>query len=255
MVLLPDRIELIPATALLADGSGVGFVQPGFRDPLLQVALEQVRNSALEQAIGRARGINRTAANPVEVHVYSSAVLPYPVTTVSRWQRPGKLDHMLVARVVHSNSADLFRLFPNLFPSVEAASKFVERLGNVAGFEAVLKALLFAGYQDDAWAKVTWQPAGQGMKPRASYAPRGPGLQALKDELEAEYGHLVCWQINSFTPGRPKTPTGPVSVEAIGLIEPIESINGPALSESSHTDPASVPPKMGPPPPRPPPDG
>jgi hypothetical protein len=254
-VVLPGRIELIPATALMADGTGRGFMQPGYRDPRLQAALEQVRNSALEQAIGRARGINRGPADPVEIHVYSNAVLPFPLGSISRWQRPTQLDRMVAGRVVHSNSADLFRLFPDLFPSAEAASKFVERLGGLAGFEALLKGMLLARYPEDAWAKVIWQPAGQGYRPRASYAPRGAGLWALKDELIAEYGELVSWQINSFTPGRPKSPTALVSIEGRGRVEPVENIFTPGLSDSSPAGLAALPLEIAQPPPRAPPDG
>jgi hypothetical protein len=92
---------------------------------------QAVTEAAIEQVIGRCRGINRTAANPCEVYlVLDDVVLPNQMLTealdISDIE-PDAIDLMLAAGIEPELPTDAAKLFPGLFPSREAAKKAYHR--------------------------------------------------------------------------------------------------------------------------------
>lgn len=83
------------------------------------------------QAIGRGRGVNRTADRPLEVIVVSDAVLPVPVDRFASQDevlRTSPNDEMLAqGGVAYEDSTAAHEAYPDHWPTLEAAKKALQR--------------------------------------------------------------------------------------------------------------------------------
>ena len=90
---------------------------------------QAVTEAAIVQAVGRARGVNRTAANPVEVYlILDDTVVPgLPVDEVVELAdiEPGAIDHMIARGLVLGMPTDAAKLYPDLFPSTEGCQRSI----------------------------------------------------------------------------------------------------------------------------------
>ena len=68
----------------------------------------------LEQAVGRGRGVNRTADNPLEVHVLADVALPLVHDQVLAWETvaPDLVQRMLLAGMAVDSPSDAAALHP-----------------------------------------------------------------------------------------------------------------------------------------------
>jgi putative DNA primase/helicase len=184
-----------PCFALMEDASGVQFERMAYEHPAAQAVHEGIYDAAFVQGgLGRGRGINRSAATPLEIWIYGNVPLPVPLASLRRWE-PVRERALLAAGATHSNGRDLHR-FTKEFPSVEAAERWRQR----NPFDETRIRQLLA---DDprAFVKVTWQPAGQGHKVRVSVcaAAEAPAFRRL---AEAEFGRVLQWMVERFTEGK-----------------------------------------------------
>ena len=106
--------------------------------PEADMIRQAVTEAAIEQAIGRVRGVNRTAANPVEVFlILDDIVVPgLPVDEVVEFSdlEPDAIDHMISRGLVPQMGTDAAKLHPDLFPVPEDAARGVRaRAARVAG--------------------------------------------------------------------------------------------------------------------------
>lgn len=101
--------------------------------PIAEAVRWQIAEGELVQIIGRARGINRTAADAVGVLVMVNAPLPLPVDQVLTASDldPGPNDLMLAAGgVALANPTDAAAAYPTLWTNREAAKKAFERVSD-----------------------------------------------------------------------------------------------------------------------------
>jgi hypothetical protein len=88
---------------------------------------DRIRNAICQaellQIIGRARGVRRTAADPVDVYVLGNEPLPVEVARVEAWAAPTIDDHLLAAGVWLENSADAAAAYPGLVKSEASLRK------------------------------------------------------------------------------------------------------------------------------------
>jgi len=97
-----------------------------FELPEAELIRQAVTEAAVVQAIGRARGVNRTASNPVEVYmILHDTTVPVAVDAVVEFSHlePTKIDTMIDAGLVPQWSADAMKLYPGLWPTSQAARK------------------------------------------------------------------------------------------------------------------------------------
>ena len=75
-------------------------------DPVAEAIRWSICEGELIQAIGRGRGVNRTAETPLEIDLLTDAVLPLTIHEVVPWQqiRPSRRDLMALEGVVLENS-------------------------------------------------------------------------------------------------------------------------------------------------------
>jgi hypothetical protein len=103
-----------------------------FEVPEAELIRQAVTEAALVQAIGRARGVNRTEANPVEVYmVLHDTTVPIAVDAVVEFGdlEPTKIDSLIDRGLVPQWGADAAKLYPDLWPTAQAAQKAYRRAG------------------------------------------------------------------------------------------------------------------------------
>jgi hypothetical protein len=117
----------MPCIALMEDGIGVQFERMGYEHPAAQFVHEGIYDtSPIQGALGRGRGLNRTAETPLEIEVFGNVPLPVPLASLSRW-RPSREPDLLAKGGTHSNARDLYRFHPDQFDSEGAAAKWRQR--------------------------------------------------------------------------------------------------------------------------------
>jgi hypothetical protein len=114
--------------------SGAEWVVPCrvFELPEAELIRQAVTEAAIIQAVGRARGVNRSAANPVDVYiVLDDTTLPIAIDAVVEFKdlEPTKIDTMIERGLVPQWGADAAKLYPDLWPTAQAAQKAYRRAG------------------------------------------------------------------------------------------------------------------------------
>ena len=182
-----------PCVGLMEAGHGVALERQAYADPRLQAVHAGIYDSGIIQAIGRARGLRRTAANPVDVYLYANLPLPVPIASIDIYRQPSRLERMFLADGVPVNAADMHREYPGkpMFPSEAAAAKARERWGGRAGMQAQVRDL--AQRAGVAWDILTWQPKAKGHKGRVRFLPHAQ-LAAFAAEVIREFGGYVIFQ-------------------------------------------------------------
>jgi putative DNA primase/helicase len=123
---MPERgYNRAPAWRELAHGTPEACEAWAYPDPIGEALRWQACEAEVVQIIGRARGVNRTASNPVEVLVLTDLPLPLPVEPIQMSALELSLaDRMLAAGgVVLENAGDAAAAYPELSKSRDAAKK------------------------------------------------------------------------------------------------------------------------------------
>jgi putative DNA primase/helicase len=134
-------------------------------DPIAEAVRWSICEGELIQAIGRGRGVNRTAINPLEIDLLTDVVLPVTVDALVAWSdlRPTRRDLMALAGIVLENAADMAACFPDLWPSREAAKKDGQRKGTNGYYRD-----LYNSTMSPSSVEVTYRPEGGGHRVRTA---------------------------------------------------------------------------------------
>ena len=102
-----------------------------YADPSAEIIRAAVTEAAIEQAVGRVRGVCRTAADPVEVYlILSDTVVPgLPINEAIDFAciQPDSVDRMIARGLTIFSGTDADEVCPDLFPSCEAARQALKR--------------------------------------------------------------------------------------------------------------------------------
>ena len=208
--------------ALMADGTGAAMNVRAYTDPDMEALRVAVTEAEIVQAVGRGRGINRTAANPLTVWLFADVATALPITRMVRWAdtRPGVLSRMAGRGLVLFGATDAARIYPDLFPTPEAAKKALQResverdlgdipLGRSTIGECPLNRLV----------EVSYRPAGRGQQTRRALVLESR-LNGLAEWLTERLGVAVCVEVVQADPnpdppaprpGRAPPPARPVA--------------------------------------------
>jgi hypothetical protein len=131
------------------------------------------------QAIGRGRGVNRTEANPLEVHVLADVALPLRFDRIEPWEavKPDIIHRMLLAGVAVTSPADAAALHPDLFRNAEQAKKVFER----DGFKG--QNPIGSSYREMSLNSAAYHRTGAGLGTQRAYWLSGMATQ-VRAELE-----------------------------------------------------------------------
>jgi putative DNA primase/helicase len=115
-------------TREMRDGSTVPAVGSRHPDPVAEAVRWQICEGELLQIIGRGRGVNRTADNPLAIWLLTDTVLPIPLDEELRAAdlEPGPVDLMLARHGALLSPAHAARAYPDLFASANAAKKVLD---------------------------------------------------------------------------------------------------------------------------------
>jgi putative DNA primase/helicase len=81
------RYPLIMRGVRMRDGRGVPVRRPRHPDECAEVVRWAICETGIIQAIGRGRGVNRSAENPLQIDILTNIVLPIEVDKVTTWNR------------------------------------------------------------------------------------------------------------------------------------------------------------------------
>jgi hypothetical protein len=215
----------------LKNGAEVTLTARVFELPEAELIRQAVTEAAVVQAVGRARGVNRSAVNPVEVWmILSDTVVPLALDAVVEFGdlEPNKIDIMIEHGLVPAWSADAAKLYPDLWPTSQAARKAYSRDG--LDVERNRRRSVTESYKEDQAASSPRSVTGsykyryirESHSPLVRYQPKGPGqksrialaepsrLAGTRAQIEAALGELAAFEI---IPGEePSKPERPIVV-------------------------------------------
>ena len=113
-----DRVE---RGVRLKSGAGVAVPCDQHPDALAEAVRWQVCEGELIQAIGRGRGVNRTAETPLDIDILADVVLPLEVDHVAEWAAPGKETEMEAEGVWLDSPTDIAKAWPAVWETPRAA--------------------------------------------------------------------------------------------------------------------------------------
>jgi hypothetical protein len=105
----------------MRDGTGVAVTCDQHPDDLAEAIRYQICEAELVQAIGRGRGVNRTAETPLDVDILADVVLPVTVDEVQEWEAPGHEVEMVAEGIWLESPADMARAWPDVWATAKAA--------------------------------------------------------------------------------------------------------------------------------------
>lgn len=127
-----SRFDRQDAAIHLADDTAISVEADRHPDPLAEAVRWQICEGELIQIIGRARGVNRTSTNPVEILVLTDRPLPLAIDEAVTWDTlaPTPGDLMLAqGGVALVSPSDASRCYSNLWPTPAAARQAAVRGG------------------------------------------------------------------------------------------------------------------------------
>ncbi len=178
--------------ALMADGSGRAIECRAYAAPDLEAVRAAVTDAEVVQAIGRGRGVNRAADNPLTVFVLADVVLPMPVERLAVFEevRPNVVQRMAARGVVLRSATDAAVGYPDLFPSAEAARKAIGR----GHFPDISLCNKNHRGMSGKYLSVRYRPAGRGQQTRTLLCAEWR-LPNLREWLEDLLGELLLFEV------------------------------------------------------------
>ena len=161
-------------------------------DPIAEAVRWSICEGELIQAMGRGRGVNRTARTPLEIDLLADVVLPITVNALVPWSdiRPTRHDLMALQGIVLENAADMAACFPDLWPSPVAARQDRSRSVTNCYYRD-----LYNSQMSHSCAQLTYRPEGAGHRARTAQV----NLSRIHDPeawLTNRLGPLASFTIN-----------------------------------------------------------
>jgi len=149
----------------LADDRSAPLAMEAHADPIAEAVRWSICEGELIQAIGRGRGVNRTAETVLEIDLMTDVVLPVTVEALVPWPelRPTRRDLMALCGIVLENAADMAACFPELWPSAVAARQDRSRSVTNCYYRD-----LYNSQMSHSSAEVTYRPKGPGHRARTA---------------------------------------------------------------------------------------
>ncbi|HEX2152021.1 MAG TPA: hypothetical protein VHG31_08500, partial [Stellaceae bacterium] len=117
------RYPVITRGIRTRDGSGRCVEGSQHPDAQAEAVRWAICEAELIQAIGRGRGVNRTAANPLQIDILTNVCLPIEVDEITTWGaiQPSLVEVMAARGAVLRSYADMAACYPDLFANAKAA--------------------------------------------------------------------------------------------------------------------------------------
>jgi putative DNA primase/helicase len=205
----------------VADGSGAAIKVRRYANPDLEALRLAITDAEVLQAAGRGRAVNRTAETPLTMFIMADVVVPMPVRRIARWadMRLSAHQRMAARGLVSDSPTDAARLYPDLFPSAEAAKKALQRV--ISGTFPYEENLIGKCPRNRV-IEGRYRPQGRGQQLRL-IAVAEWRLPQARDDLEAILGPLGVFELAPTPAIDGTTPRSSQAAEtpAITLPDPI----------------------------------
>ncbi len=157
-------------------------------EPNAEIIRAAICDDELIQVIGRGRGVNRTAQNPLDVHILADVALPLVHDCIAPWDsiQPGIFERMLLGGAAVDSASDAFALYPEMFSSLEQA-KSAFRRGLFKGQAPYIY------IRDLTLKSAQYRRTGRGRSWQRARWIAGDGAAVLR-HLEAVLGDLADWR-------------------------------------------------------------
>ena len=216
----PTRSETIRGR----DGSAATVDAVQHPDELAERIRAAICQAELAQVIGRARGVRRTAADPVDIIVLGSEPLPVEVDRVEAWTAPTIDDATLAEGALLQNSADAAAAHPGLVKSETALRMARSRAGRCVTFP----------YESLLYENVTHLA-------RTRYRRAGPGrswAEAVYDRRQVP--DIAAWLAARLGPVQLEEAVSEADDQVVEASPPVEAV-------FTDTRPIQTPPPIPPP--------
>jgi hypothetical protein len=238
-------------TIRLKDGTERTLDCKEYRNNDANMLCRAIIEAGVVQALGRSRGVNRTAQTPVEAFVIlDDMTLPVPVDAVAHVcdVEPNEIDAMVARGLVPEWPGDAAKLYADLFKSKGAAEYRYRRDARVA---AMLAAASYSGntgssnrtdrvgaINNTSYSANTactlvcrYQLAGRRQRVRRALLSAGTPAADVRARLDAALGPLALFEVVASAD------------QQSGAAEPCEPLSGTVLAarlvaRSSHMNPA-----------------
>ena len=110
----------------MKDGTGVAVLGDKHPDEFCESVRQQITESELIQAIGRARGVNRNDETPLDIDLMFDTVLPASVDEVAYWEKPSLFYATAIDGVVLESPTDLIKVWPTIWANEKAAYRSIK---------------------------------------------------------------------------------------------------------------------------------
>ncbi|WP_147426107.1 ATP-dependent DNA helicase [Teichococcus wenyumeiae] len=210
----------------MRDGTGAAIEVRTYADPIAEAIRSAITDAEMVQAIGRARGVNRTAENPVTVWCMADVVTPLVVDELHTWRElaPSPVERMAGRGIFLFSAADAAKIYPDLFSSQEAAKKALQRAGQGRDFGDIsLRVLSIGECPGNTPSTIHYRPEGRGQQTRRALV-RADLLPGVLEWLEEKLGPIGFFEIQQPEP-EPEPPKPGPHAENRGS-EPAEVVPG-----------------------------
>ncbi|MBB5696441.1 hypothetical protein [Muricoccus pecuniae] len=202
-----------PRGVRLSNG-GIGMVEVrAYPNELVEMISTAITDAEVVQAIGRARGINRTADNPVFVWILADVATPLLLDELLDWRdlTPSAVERMACRGVVLASATDAAAVFPDLFGTSKAADHALRR-AEVSGGDFLpnpLRKILLGARGRNRPVEFNYRPSGRGQQTRRGWARPEMSLEEVREWLEAKLGKLAVFAPNGPEPHSPTPASKP----------------------------------------------
>ena len=173
----------------MRDGTWRNIRVTQHQDPSAEIIRAAICDDEVIQAIGRGRGVNRTAGNPLEVQILADVALPLVHDRVLAWDMvaPDIVQRMLLAGMAVDSPKDAAILHQGLFNSVDAAESEFRR----AGFNR--QNPIYNTYREMTVKSASYRLGGRGRGWQRAFWIAGSADDA-RLQLEIAIGPVADWK-------------------------------------------------------------
>ena len=233
---IPEQTPHTEARGLLMrDGSNQGINVRVYGHPILEAIRAAVTDGEVIQALHRARPVNRTADNPVNLFVLADVVTTLPVDRIVAWAdvRLTPVERMAARGLVFESPTDAVKFYPDIFTAgVDAARMAIGRSGGISR-TSPYESILIRECSGNRLTRVLYRPTGKGQQTRTAWA-RNLGADQVRAMLVAMLGDLAQFEFGGGG-ALPETDLVKTSIEAASEAEfqLIETTGARAMSSLS----------------------
>src|SRR6476646_5718841 len=177
----------------MSDGTTATLQVRAYADPDLEALRVAITDAAVLQAAGRGRAVNRTAETPLSLFILADVVVPMPVKRIARWADVRLSPHQRMAArgIVTDSPTDAWRLYPDLFPSSQAAKQAFHR-GISVTFP--YECTLIGECHRNRITEGKYRSHGRGQQLRRMWVS-DRRLPTLREEMEEALGPLAMFDV------------------------------------------------------------